>query len=167
VGSSFLKTNIRFGLFALTIMDAVTLQVGLGVNLTSGWKIVVTKTGTKWCPSINRQMRLSSIIRIVLNARPGRSTRCYKRLNSASKLIQRTTSGAPHRHCVLHRTGCSDEGDQLLREGRDWPCAPRRQDRIDTPRTGRLDSEAAGRELWQEVERKTPDSHAGTCKVAP
>jgi transposase len=33
-----------------------------------------------------------------LNAKYGRSTRCYKKLNSASKLIQRTTSEAPQRH---------------------------------------------------------------------
>src|SRR5271155_3395039 len=78
-----------------------------------------------------------------LNAKSGRSTRCYKRLNSARRLIQRTTSEAPERHYVLHRTGCSQEDDQLLREGRGWPCAPRGQDRINAPRTGRLDSEHA------------------------
>jgi hypothetical protein len=32
-----------------------------------------------------------------LNAKSGRSTRCYKKLNSAPKLIQRTTSEAPQR----------------------------------------------------------------------
>src|SRR5437762_14356007 len=33
-----------------------------------------------------------------LNAKSRRSTRCYKKLNSAPKLIQRTTSEAPQRH---------------------------------------------------------------------
>ena len=35
---------------------------------------------------------------VCLNAKSGRSTRCYKKLNSAPKLIQRTTSEAPQRH---------------------------------------------------------------------
>jgi hypothetical protein len=40
-----------------------------------------------------------------LNAKSGRSTRCYKKLNSAAKLIQRTTSEAPQRHMCsrIHR----------------------------------------------------------------
>jgi transposase len=33
-----------------------------------------------------------------LNAKSGWSTSCYKKLNSAPKLIQRTTSKAPQRH---------------------------------------------------------------------
>src|SRR5438552_4313620 len=33
-----------------------------------------------------------------LNAKSGRSTRCYKKLNSAPKLMQRTTSQVPQRH---------------------------------------------------------------------
>ena len=70
-----------------------------------------------------------------LNAKSRRSTRCCERLNSAVKLIQRTTSEAPQRRYVLHRTGCSQEDDQLLREGCNWSCAPGRQDRIDPART--------------------------------
>jgi hypothetical protein len=38
-----------------------------------------------------------------------------QRLNSAMRLIQRTTSEAPQRRYVLHRTGCSQEEYQLLR----------------------------------------------------
>jgi hypothetical protein len=40
-----------------------------------------------------------------------------QRLNSAVKLIQRTTLEAPQRRHVSHRTGCSQEDDQLLPEG--------------------------------------------------
>jgi hypothetical protein len=39
------------------------------------------------------------------------------RLNSAVTLIQRTTTEAPRRTYVLHRTGRTQEDDQLLREG--------------------------------------------------
>ena len=46
----------------------------------------------------------------------------------SGELTQRTTSEAPQRRYVLHRTGHSQEDDQLLREGRGWLCAPGRQD---------------------------------------
>jgi hypothetical protein len=52
-----------------------------------------------------------------------------QRLNSAVKLIQRTTPEAPQRRYVLHGTGCSQEDDQLLREGRGWSRASGRKDR--------------------------------------
>ena len=58
-------------------------------------------------------------------------------------LIQRTTSEAPQRRHVLHRTGCSEEDDQLLREGRGWLCASGRQDRLDAARLGRMDPNPA------------------------
>jgi hypothetical protein len=54
----------------------------------------------------------------------------------SGQLIQRTTSEAPQRRYVLHRTGCTQEDDQLLREGRGWLCARRRQDRLDPARAG-------------------------------
>jgi transposase len=44
---------------------------------------------------------------------------------------------------VLHRTRCTQEDDQLLRERRGWPCTPGGQDWINSPRTGRLDSNYA------------------------
>ena len=59
-----------------------------------------------------------------------------QKLNSAAKLIQRTTSEAPQRRYVLHRTRRTQEDDQLLREGCGWSCAPGRQDRIDPARIG-------------------------------
>ena len=51
----------------------------------------------------------------------------YKKLNSTGTLIQRTTTEAPQRHYVLHRTGCSQEDDQLLREGCERSGSPGRQ----------------------------------------
>ena len=36
----------------------------------------------------------------------------YKKLNSTGRLIQRTTTEAPHGEYVLHRPGCSQEGDR-------------------------------------------------------
>ena len=39
-----------------------------------------------------------------LNAQSRRSTRVLQRLNSAVRLIQRTTHGGSSRHYVLHRT---------------------------------------------------------------
>src|SRR5215471_4113412 len=70
-------------------------------------------------------------IPVCLNARSRRSARCCKRLDSALRLIQRTTSEAPQRRYVLHRTGCSQEDDQLLREGLGWLCVSGRQDRLE------------------------------------
>ena len=52
-----------------------------------------------------RPTRSSASFRMVcLNAESRRSTKCYKKLNSAETLIQRTTSEAPQRRYVLHRT---------------------------------------------------------------
>src|SRR5712691_7158811 len=44
-----------------------------------------------------------------------------KKLNSATALIQMQPRRLPHGNYVLHRFGCSQENDQLLREGRQWP----------------------------------------------
>jgi hypothetical protein len=56
-----------------------------------------------------------------LNAKSLRSRRCYKKLNSAGNLIQRTTSESLQRRHMLHRTGRSQEDDQFLCEGCEWP----------------------------------------------
>src|ERR1700675_2829607 len=42
-------------------------------------------------------------------------------LNSATTLIQRQPRRLPHADYVLHRTGCSQEKDQLLCKGWKWP----------------------------------------------
>src|SRR6267143_5946098 len=49
-----------------------------------------------------------------------RSAWC-KKLNSATALIQIQPRRLPHGDYVLHRFGCSQENDRLLREGRQWP----------------------------------------------
>src|SRR5215469_17513843 len=87
-----------------------------------------------------------------LNAKSRRSARCCERLDSAMRLIQRTTSEAPQRRYVLHRTGCSQEDDQLLREGRGWLCAWCRQDWLDPARAGCMGQDAA----------PTPDDRHGS-----
>ena len=46
----------------------------------------------------------SRVLRVLFDARSKRSTRCYKKLNSAVTLIQRTTAEAPQTLCT-HRTG--------------------------------------------------------------
>src|ERR1700721_2997739 len=49
----------------------------------------------------------------------------------------------PHATYVLHRTGCSQAQDQLLREGRQWPDSCRRIDFRHTSGAGPLDAIAA------------------------
>ena len=66
-----------------------------------------------------------------------------QRLNSAVTLIQRTTTEAPQETYVLHRTGRSQEDDQLLRQGCEWPDPAGRQDRINAKRAGLLDEDSA------------------------
>src|ERR1700731_3143557 len=47
--------------------------------------------------------------------------------------------GGPSRTYVLHRTGCSQEDDQLLRQRWEWSGPAGRQDRSNPMRTRRLD----------------------------
>src|ERR1700753_1978851 len=65
------------------------------------------------------------------------------RLNSATTLIQRTTTEAPDDEYELYRIGRAQEDDQLLREGREWPDTAGRQDRIDPTRAGLLEEDSA------------------------
>src|SRR5271157_1230112 len=69
--------------------------------------------------------------------------RGVQRLNSTGTLIQRTTTEAPHGQYVLHRAGCSQEDDQLLRKGCEWPDPPGRQDRSNTAGTGLVDKDSS------------------------
>src|SRR5215831_19522004 len=68
---------------------------------------------------------------------PG-GARGVQRLNSTGTLTQRTTTEAPRRTYVLHRTGCSQEDNQLLREGCQRSGSPRRQDWCYATRAGWL-----------------------------
>src|SRR5271166_3047196 len=70
-----------------------------------------------------------------LNSKSRRSARCYKKVNSAPELIQKTPRRLL-RDYVLHRTRCTQEDDRLLREGRGWSCVSGRQDWIDPPGAG-------------------------------
>src|SRR5256886_4786640 len=72
-----------------------------------------------------------------------RGARGVERLNSTGTLIQTTTTEAPQRTYVLHRTGCSQEDDQLLRQGCQRSGSPGRPGRSNTLGTGRLDEDAS------------------------
>src|SRR5712675_1773207 len=50
--------------------------------------------------------------------------------------------GGSSRTYVLHRTGRTQEDDQLLREGREWPDTTGRQGWIDPTRAGLLDEDS-------------------------
>src|SRR5713101_2697953 len=51
--------------------------------------------------------------------------------------------GGSSRTYVLHRTRCSQEDDQLLRQGCEWSGSPGRQGWGNTMGTGRLDEDAS------------------------
>src|SRR6266481_4158592 len=71
-----------------------------------------------------------------------RSAWC-KKLNSATTLIQIPPRRFPHGKYVLHRFGCSQENDQLLRKGRQWPYLFRRFDTCHAIDSGHVDEDAA------------------------
>src|SRR2546426_658411 len=52
--------------------------------------------------------------------------------------VDSENNGGSSRTYVLHRAGCSQEDDQLLRQGCERSDAPGRPDRSNTMRTGRL-----------------------------
>src|ERR1700720_2937769 len=58
-------------------------------------------------------------------------------------LIQKHQRRLPHAEYVLHRTGCSQEDDQLLRERWQWHDSRRRHDSRHTLRSGSLDENTA------------------------
>src|SRR5260370_61480 len=65
-----------------------------------------------------------------------------QKLNSATALIQRQPRRLPHAKYVLHRLGCSQEIDQLLREGCKWSDSCRRRDSCNTIRSGQMDEDS-------------------------
>src|ERR1700745_1499341 len=71
-----------------------------------------------------------------------RGARGVEKLNSAETLIQKTTTEAPRRTYVLHRTGRSQEDHQLLRKGCQRTGSAGRQDWSHPARTGRVDKDA-------------------------
>src|SRR6266851_7120388 len=66
-----------------------------------------------------------------------------KKLNSATTLIQTQPRRLLHGDYVLHRFGCSQENDQLLREGRQWPYLRSRFDTRHTIDAGHVDEDAS------------------------
>src|SRR5215510_10112984 len=72
-----------------------------------------------------------------------RGARGVQRLNSTGTLIQRTTTETPQGTHVLHRTRCSQENDQLLRQGCERADSSRWQDRCNKTRTRHLDEDSA------------------------
>src|SRR5580698_10130687 len=65
-----------------------------------------------------------------------------EKLNSADADSE-TPRRLPHATYVLHRTGCSQAQDQLLREGRQWPDSCRSIDFRHTSGAGPLDALAS------------------------
>src|SRR5436305_13209988 len=51
--------------------------------------------------------------------------------------------GGSSRTYVLHRTGCSQEDDQLLRQGCEWSSSPGRKARSNALRAGPLDENSS------------------------
>ncbi len=73
---------------------------------------------------------------------PVRSAWCTKaELNG--NVDSENNHGGSSRTYVLHRTGCSQEDDQLLRQGCERSGSPGRPDRSNTLGTGRLDEESS------------------------
>src|SRR5215813_11167204 len=66
-----------------------------------------------------------------------------QKLNSATALIQRQPRRLPHAEYVLHRFGCSQEKDQLYREGWKWQRSRRRCDSCHTIGPGQMDEDAS------------------------
>src|SRR5713226_4312839 len=71
-----------------------------------------------------------------------RSAWC-KKAELSDRADSDTTKEAPHGDYVLHRFGCSQENDQLLREGRQWPYLRRRLDTRHATRPGHVDEDAS------------------------
>src|SRR5260370_3520027 len=65
-----------------------------------------------------------------------------QKLNSATALIQRQPRRLPHAKYVLHRLGCSQEIDQLLREGCKWSDSCKRRHSCNTIRSGPMDEDS-------------------------
>src|SRR5215469_1596606 len=95
---------------------------------------------------------------------PG-GARGVQRLNSTKTLIQRTTTQAPRRTYVLHRTGCSQEDDQLSRVGCQRSGSPRRSDPSHTTRARRLDENSPAA-MEDDFHRLDLRSSAAACRTS-
>src|SRR5215470_2070889 len=76
-----------------------------------------------------------------LNAKSRRSTWCTKAELNGNVDSENDHGGSPRTH-VLHRTRCSQENDQLLRQGCERADSSRWQDRCNKTRTRHLDEDS-------------------------
>src|SRR5205823_6422366 len=77
-----------------------------------------------------------------LNAKSKRSTWCTK-AELSGDADSENNHGGSSRTYVLHRTGCSQEDDQLLRQGYERSGSPGRKSWCDTLGTGHLDEDSS------------------------
>src|SRR5881398_4103083 len=78
-----------------------------------------------------------------LNAKSSEERVVYKKAELNRNVDSENNHGGSSRTYVLHRTGCSQEDDQLLRQGCERSGSPGRPDRSNTLGTGRLDEDAS------------------------
>src|SRR5438874_12311791 len=78
-----------------------------------------------------------------LNAKSSEERVVYKKAELNRNVDSDYNHGSSSRTYVLHRTGCSQENDQLLRQGCERSGSPSRPDRSNTLGTGRLDEDAS------------------------
>src|SRR6266516_4534630 len=78
-----------------------------------------------------------------LNAKSSEERVVYKKAELNRNVDSENNHGGSSRTYVLHRTGCSQEDDQLLRQGCERSGSPGRPDRTNTLGTGRLDEDAS------------------------
>src|SRR5712691_10983678 len=96
-----------------------------------------------------------------------------KKLNSATALIQKQPRRLPYGDYVLHRFGCSQENDQLLRERRRRPYPLRRYTSRHTIGSGRVDEDPSpavdgghGSDHLHGLDLRHLQPHAAAVKVA-
>src|SRR5256886_3878279 len=78
-----------------------------------------------------------------LNAKSSEERVVYKKAELNRNVDSENNHGGSSRTYVLHRTGCSQEDDQLLRQGCERSGSPGRPDRSNALGTGRLDEDAS------------------------
>src|SRR5438128_9715060 len=78
-----------------------------------------------------------------LNSKSSEERVVYKKAELNGNVDSENNHGGSSRTYVLHRTGCSQEDDQLLRQGCERSGSPGRPDRSNTLGTGRLDEDAS------------------------
>ncbi len=79
----------------------------------------------------------------LLNAKSSEERVVYKKAELNGNVDSENNHGGSSRTYVLHRTGCSQENDQLLCQGCERSGSPGRPDRSNTRGTGRLDEDAS------------------------